>query len=584
LRAGNLKVFRKDRGVFSIPEMLYRSVSDFGSKKALTIFKGGRYVDYTYEDLWEWVTGVASGLKASGFGYREKAAILGPNSPEWAISYLAILTAGGICVPIDSLLKRYEFKHILKETKVKWIFLANKYLDDILEINEELKTLKHIILFESQGKTSKKVTTLEEMFLKGKKKKFKPVFVNPKEVAALIYTSGTTGKAKGVMLTHFNIVSDAAACYKSLPIYETDRFLSVLPMHHTFECTAGFILPLYSGAHITFARSLKSRDILQDLKNAKTTVMLGVPLLFEKLYERMIKAIENAPFVKKTLIKSFLGVVGISEKFGLQEKMAKKLFKSLREKAGLGHLRFFVSGGAPLPPYLPKEFRKFGINLIQGYGLTEASPVLTVNHPDYPIDESVGLALPEVEVKVLNPDKDGVGELCFKGPMVMKGYYENPEATKASFTEDGFLKTGDLGYIDEKGYIYVCGRAKNVIVTPAGKNVYPEEVEFELNKSPYILESLVFGYPVRGGEEVWAVIVPDYEAIDADFEGKHLTEKDIEELIAKEVKACMSKLAMFKRVKRFIIRDEELPKTTTRKIKRHLVVPKLIADLEKNAG
>ncbi len=577
-----LPPFRQDRGIYSIPEVLFRSVKDFGSRYALSIFREGKYQHITYEELGEKVRLLASGLRALGFSHKDKASILGPNSPEWAMSYLAILSAGGICVPIDSLLRRYEFRHILEEAKVRWIFLASKYLDDILEINEELNLFKYIIVFDKPSKdTPRNVITLGKLIEKGKKKPLKPYFPKIDEVAVIIYTSGTTGKAKGVMLTHKNIISDVAACYKSLPIYKTDRFLSVLPMHHTFECTAGFLLPIYSGAHITFARSLKSRDILEDLKNSKTTVMLGVPLLFEKLYEGIVKAIKKVSFPKKALIRSFLQLVSFSEKIGQEERVAKFLFKNLREKAGLSHLRFFVSGGAPLPPYLPKVFRKFGIKLIQGYGLTEASPVLTVNHPDYPKDESAGLPLPDVEVKVLNPNSEGIGELCFRGPMVMKGYFKNPQATKETFDDEGFLKTGDLGYVDKEGYVYVCGRAKNVIVTPAGKNVYPEEIEFELNKSPYILESMVFGFPRAGGEEVWAVIVPDYESIERDFHGKKLTEKDVEEIISKEVKTYMSNLALYKRVKKFIIRDEELPKTTTRKIKRHLVVPKLIADLEK---
>lgn len=580
--AKTLKPFREDRGIFSIPEFFFRSVKDFSSRYALSIFRENKYQHLTYAELGKKVELLASGLRALGFSSKEKAAILGSNSPEWAISYLGILSAGGICVLIDSLLKRYEFKHILEEAKVRWIFLSSKYLDDILEIEEELKILKYLIVLEKSFKNlHSNIITLENLIEIGKKKPLKPYYPKLEDIAGIIYTSGTTGKAKGVMLTHKNIISDVALCYKCLPVYETDRFLSVLPMHHTFECTGGFLLPIYSGAHITFARSLKSRDIIEDLKNSKATIMLGVPLLFEKLYEGIIKALEKLSLPKKALIHSFLQLVKFSEKFRQEEKLGQIFFKNLREKAGLSYLRFFVSGGAPLPPYLPKVFRKFGIKLIQGYGLTEASPVLTVNHPDYPKDESVGLPLPEVKVKVINPNAEGIGELCFQGPMIMKGYFENPEATKETFDEEGFLKTGDLGYIDKDGYVYVCGRAKNVIITPAGKNVYPEEVEFELNKSAYILESMVFGFPRTGGEEVWAVTVPDYEAIDRDFQGKKLTEKDIEDLISKEIKTYMSNLALYKRVKRFVIQDEELPKTTTRKIKRHLVIPKLIADLEK---
>ncbi|RKX55519.1 MAG: long-chain fatty acid--CoA ligase [Thermodesulfobacteriota bacterium] len=577
-----LKPFREDRGIASIPEIFFRSVKDFSSRQALSIFRDGIYSHLTYAELGERVELLASGLRALGFSPGEKAAILGPNSPEWAMSYLSILSAGGICVPVDYLLKRYEYYHIFKEAQVRWIFVASKFLKDLLEIDKELSLFKYLILFERPyEEVPKKVISLEDLLKKGQKKPQKPIFPDIEELAVLIYTSGTTGKAKGVMLTHRSIVSDIAACYQCLPFDKNDRFLSVLPMHHTFECTGGFLLPLYAGAHITFARSLKSRDILEDLKNSRTTIMLGVPLLFQKLYEGIERAIKKASFSKKVLIHSLLRLVSISEKLRYEEKVAQIFFRRLREQAGLSHLRFFVCGGAPLPPYLPKVFRRFGIKLIQGYGLTEASPILTVNPPEAPKDVSVGLPLPGVEIKIRKPNIDGVGELCFRGPMIMQGYYENPAATKEAFDEEGFLRTGDLGYVDKDGYVYVCGRTKNLIVTPTGKNVYPEEIEFELNKSPYILESMVFGFPCEKGEEVWAVIVPDYEAIERDFLGKYLQKKDIEKIISQEIKTYTASLATYKHIKRFVIRDEELPKTTTRKIKRHLVIPKLIADLKK---
>ncbi|OAQ21250.1 AMP-dependent synthetase/ligase [Thermosulfurimonas dismutans] len=577
-----LKVFREHRGIASIPEVFFKSVKDYGPRPALSVFRDGAYQHLTYDELGHRVRWLSSGLMALGLSRGDRCAILGPNSPEWALAYLSILSAGGICVPTDSLLKGFEFRHIFEEAGVKFIFVAPKFLETVLEIDEELGIFKKIILFEKvSGDYPKKVTFLPEVMEKGRKHPKELRFPKLEEVAAIIYTSGTTGKAKGVMLTHRNIISDVAACYQSLPFDHRDRFLSVLPMHHTFECTAGFLLPLYAGCHITFARSLKSRDILADLKACQATVMLGVPLLFQKMYEGLERAIAKAPLLKKALFRSLMRMVRASERFGREEEAGKLLFRSLREKAGLGNIRFFVSGGAPLPPHLPKAFRRLGLKLLQGYGLTEASPVLTVNPPEAPKDESVGLPLPGVEVKIRNPNEEGVGELCFYGPMIMKGYYENPEATRATFDEEGFLQTGDLGYIDAEGYVHICGRAKNLIVTPAGKNVYPEEVEAELDKSPYILESMVFGFPKNGGEEVWAVIVPDYETIEREFHGKRLSEADVERLIAREVRSRMNRLADYKRVKKFIIQDEELPKTSTRKIKRHLVIPRLISDFEK---
>ncbi len=577
-----LPVIREHRGIFTIPEMLARSARDFGPRRALSVFRDGAYQHLTYEELWHRVRSLAKALKALGVGRGDRCAILGPNSPEWAQAYLGISTSGATCVPVDSLLKPYEFRHILEEAKVKVIFVAKRFLETILEIHEDYKFKKIVLLDPLRQGLPPQVTPLEEFIAQGRQTKGEPKPPKLDDLAALIYTSGTTGKAKGVMLTHRNIISDVAAIYQAVEFGPQDRVLSVLPMHHTFECTAGFLLPLYSGAHITFARSLKSRDIIADLKGSRATLMLGVPLLFQKMFEGILRKIQKAPLPQRAVLKGLFRAVDMAAKAGKEEEVARVLFAKLREKAGLGHLRFFVSGGAPLPPSVPRNFRKLGIKVVQGYGLTEASPVLTLNPVDAPRDESIGLPLPGVEVKVADPNQEGVGDLCFRGPMIMKGYFENPEATREVIDEEGFLHTGDLGYQDEEGFVYICGRAKNLIVTPAGKNVYPEEVEFAINRRPFILESMVYGIPTeRGGEEVAAVIVPDYEAIDRHFGGKHLSEEDVREIIAKELRRAMKDVADYKRVKRFVLWDDELPKTSTRKIKRHLVLPTLLGPYKK---
>lgn len=388
------------------------------------------------------------------------------------------------------------------------------------------------------------------------------------DVAATIYTSGTTDRPKGVMLTHRNIVSDVAACYRAVR-FEEERFLSVLPMHHSLESTGGFLLPLYSGSHITFARNLKSKNILADLKACRASVMLGVPLLFQKMLEGIHRGVRKRLVLTRVAFRALMRVVRVAERGGKAD-LGRSLFRGLREKAGLGSLRLLVVGGAPLLPHIPREFRHLGIKMLQGYGLTEASPVLTLNPEEAPMDESVGLPLPEVEVTVLDPDENGQGELAFRGPMVMKGYYRNPEATADVLDNEGWLKTGDLGHQDRQGYLYVSGRKKNLIVTAAGKNVSPE-VEAELNLSPFVLKSMVHGQAAPNkGEEVHAVIVPDYEAIGAHVSGKRLSDDEIRRLIQKEVRSCMKALAPYKHVKAFRIQDEEFPKTSTRKIKRHL--------------
>ena len=562
----------KNKGLpLTIPEMLKRSAGLYVDRPALTAREKGGDRTLSYGQLLDEVGSIAKGLMALGLKRGDRIAILGPNSPEWAKVYLASGFVGCINVPIDSLLSDNEKQQLIAKAEVKAAFVASRFLDILDDLPKGFPLPKHIICLDhSCENPDPGIMTMDMLKAAAKEKKTRKFpEVSKDEVAAIIFTSGTTGVPKGVMLTHWNIVSDCIACSMAVDIGK-ERFLSVLPMHHTFECTAGFLLPIYCGCHITYARSLRSRYIMEDLKACKGTVMLGVPLLFQKMKEGIERALDRASAPKKLMFKAMWNLVLAAERAG-NPYLGKKVFRSLRKKAGLDTIRYFVSGGAALPSYVPLFFRRLGIDIIQGYGLTEASPVLTINPLDRPKNESVGPPLPGVDVKVVHPDRDGVGELAFRGPMIMKGYLNNPEATKEVLDEEGWLYTGDLGFVDSDGYVHVCGRAKNLIVTSAGKNVYPEEIEFLLNKSEIILESMVFGKQVEsGGEEVCAVIVPDFERLAQRKDQESLDEHRLNKLMDLEVKKVNRLLASYKRIKHFYVINEELPKTSTKKIKRHL--------------
>lgn len=550
-----------------------RSVADFGDHPALIARGAEQDRVITYSELGRNVALMARGLSELGLGKGGRCAILGQNSPEWAMAYLAISMAGGICVPLDSLLTDNELRHLLADAKVEMAFVAPRFLDTVMECPKGFPRPRWIFsLSDKTPLSSNKLLSLDKLMEKGLKHEKSLPDVHLEDTAVIIYTSGTTGRPKGVMLSQKNIVSDVAACYSVIDIGQ-ERFLSVLPMHHTFECTAGFLLPIYLGGSVTFARSLKSNQIIEDLKASRATVMFGVPLLFQKMLDGIHRAVEKKGALQRGAFAAMMNAVKAAEKLG-NHTLGYKLFKGLRQKAGIGSLRYLVVGGAPLMGSVPKGFRRLGITMLQGYGLTEASPVLAFNTAFLEgqiKDDSIGRALPGVEVKVIEPDATGVGNLAFRGPMIMHGYLNDKATTELAIDKDGWLLTGDLGYIDSDGFIFISGRAKNVIVTSSGKNVYPEEIESLLNMSPFVLESMVFGKKEEdGGEAVSAVIVPDYETIGQRLSGKKMGDKDVFELLAEEVKKLNNALASYKRIKSFNMIDEELPKTSTRKIKRHL--------------
>jgi len=558
-----------DRGVFPLSELAERSAREFGDRPVMRTFTGSGYREITYHQFRDMVIAIARWLVSSGIKQGDRVAVLGENSPQWGAVYLGIQTAGAIAVPVDSLLKPAGLRHVIADSESRFLFASDKFLGDLAEV-ASIPTLEKTIAIGSGGPGAD--NTLGAVLNEGARVTAELPKRDLDDTAAILYTSGTTGHSKGVMLTQNNIMSNVAAASQVIKVYPEDTFLSVLPIHHSFECTAGFLLSVYNGSSITYARSMKSADLMADIRETNVTLMVAVPLLYEKMQAGILRGVKKKGGLTQRLFTYMFGLSAVGQKVGIN--LGTPLFAGMRRRAGLGTIRIFVSGGGPLNPSTAKFFSRLGICLIQGYGLTETSPVTHINPPWKRRCETVGPAIPGVECKLIDVNEQGVGEICIRGPNVFKGYYRNEEATREVLEEGGWFHTGDLGAILPDGCLQICGRKKNMLVTGGGKNVYPEEVELYLDRSRFIAESLVLGVPREGGygDDVAALIFPDYEQIDLYYEelGKKPTDKDVFELIKKEVAEAQTELQGYKRIRNFRIVEDEFQKTSTRKIKRFL--------------
>jgi len=562
---------RQSIGLITIPEMFERSCTLYKEQIAIMTKEGDEWISLPYKFLYEKVTLLSKYLKDEiGLKKGNKVAIIGQNSPYWVISYFACHWLGLIVIPVDTRLKTPEIKFILKDSESVVIISQDTFLEELLKIQRELPTLKHII---SKQPNKLNITSLQDIFQKVKTGiPMEKVFLE--DYAVILYTSGTTGISKGVLLSHKNIISDVDAVYQTIEYGPNDRFFSVLPLHHVYEQTCGLICPIAGGATIAYASSLKSKVLIEEMRYVKPTVMLTVPLLLEKIVEGIIRKVKESGILKKLIFNSLRITARNLDKL-FKGKISKTLFRNVRAQLGMENLRYLISGGAALPRWVSFALEEMGFPILQGYGLSETSPVITLNPPFCPRNESVGLPLPYVEIKIHEPDNNGIGEIAIKGPMVMVGYYQNEEATKEVFTEDGWFLTGDMGYMDKDGYLYITGRKKSVIITSGGKNIYPEEVEIALLRSPYISEVLVIGVwdSDKNKEDVHAIVYPNFENVNQYFEKrgiKNPNTNDLHELIHREIVTYSSDLANYKRVRKFTIREEEFPKTTSMKIKRYL--------------
>jgi len=512
--------------------------------------------EYTYSQLKAEVIKLKNHLLGLGLKKGDKFAVFGENRPEWAIGYLAIVRAGLICVPVDRLLSEAEILHILRHSEASGVIASENYIDKIEAVKGELNNFKYVIPMDS----IKKLETTKDISV-GK--------LDPDSLAVLIFTSGTTGTAKAVMLSHNNILSNLRAVEQMIPLNENDTLVSIIPMHHTFEGTAGFLYPLYQGAAIYYPASLKPKDILETMKLAKVSCLIAVPLLFEKFLGAVHRKVASSSLPTKVMFNAISGV-GSVFKF-----LRKPLFARVRREMGLGNLRIACAGGAALTEKVARGLKLLAIPILQGYGLTETSPVISVSPLEKPNIASVGVVIPGVEVKITEPDENDIGEIIMRGPNVMLGYYKNKKATD-EIIKDGWLYTGDLGWLDDEGYLYITGRRKSLIVTQAGKNIYPEELEAKLLKSQWVQEVLVVPRidPDTKKESICALIFPDYELLEQYSISSDITlsEEDIESIFKDEIKKVNEDLPAYKKILQFEVREEEFPKTTTKKIKRHMFI------------
>lgn len=555
--------YHKTEEVTNFKEMLYRSADIYRSR---TAFKkknsDGKVISITYEEFKNDVVYLGTSLIKNGF-LNKKIAVIGKNSYNWCVSYLAASIVG-IVVPIDKELHTDDVINFMNVSEAVCILGDNKNLSQILKNIDALKNKEtKFINFDNKNNQILFSSFKEEgknLYSNGFTD-FDKIEIDPDELRILLFTSGTTGNAKGVCLSQRNICSNILSIYGIVKVRKSDLFFSILPLHHTYECTIGFLLPIYSGASIAHCEGL--RYIAKNMQEFHPSVILCVPLLLEKLHKNIVKNMNNSLPEKYKENKN-------ENPFSKLPFFMKMIVKTKVKNTLGGRLRVFIVGAAAANPNILSDFRNLGLNSLQGYGLTECSPLVAGNTDFFQKDDSAGLPIPNVKYKIDNPNSEGVGEIIVKGPNVMIGYYNNEEETKKSI-RNGWFYTGDLGKIDENGYLYITGRCKSVIVTKNGKNIYPEEVEYYLNDNPLIAESLVLGIKKDNDDETYinAQIYPNMEAIKESLKGSIPTKEELWKIISDVVNSVNKKLPNYKHIKNFVIRDQEFEKTTTQKIKRY---------------
>ena len=550
----------------TLPELFSINAKRYSDRRCFEAFEP-KHVTFTYGEALNAIKKVALALKNAGIKDGDRVGVVGKNSPEWTIAYLGILFANGVVVPLDNSLQCKDLNNLCAFAGVKFIFTDH----------DKSETIDKDFEYKFDGKVCLEENSSNKYILDWASEFNNIDDVKPTrsetDIAAILFTSGTTGFPKGVALTHKNFVSDCFLAQSNMNIYHTDVFYAILPLSHAYTMLAVFIEAISVGAAIVFGKRLAVQSLLSELKKGKVTMLLAVPMLFNKFIGGVRKNIKaKGKFVEKIMF----GLINFSASYKKRtgRNIGRVLFKGILKKLSMENIRICISGGGPLPESTFHDFNAIGIDFVQGYGMTETSPILTLN-PTYDyVESSVGKVIAGAELKIVDPDEDGNGVIYAKGPTVMGGYYNNPEATKEILSDDGWICTGDVGHLDERNYLYLTGRAKNIIVTEGGKNVFPEEIEDAFQLYDDIEQILVVGYSIdkeRKAEGIRAIIKPTKE-LEEKFGGDKEKIKAHMEGIVDEVNKTFPPS---KKISKVDIIDKRMPTSSTLKIKRFEVAKEL---------
>ncbi len=542
----------------TIPEQFHISVHNYPDAVAFSQF-APEEVHITYKEASEYISNIAYWLAGKGLKKGDRAVLVGRNSPWWALSYLAVMEAGGVIVPLDMQMEDSTVDRLIDFTGAAFLFADGDRHD---RLGGSKTGIKHKVSL------TRGVGTFITDLKPGRKKEIIPA--EEDDLAAILFTSGTTGLEKGVMLTHKNFITDVyQACHPEfLVAAQEDVWYALLPLHHSYCMTAVFLEGIKHASTIVFAGGLSIGQMMNDLEKGRVTIFMGIPLLYNKILKGMMKQVRAKGLAVHILVGLLMRISGLF-KTVFKVNIGKKLFGNiLLKKANLYNLKYLISGGGPLAPETVRRYQELGLDFLQGYGMTETAPISTLNPIHKFKISSVGKVFPLLEVDIQNPDSEGVGEVVFKGPICCKGYWKNEEATAELYDEEGWLHTGDLGYLDDENYLYLTGRSKNLIVTEGGKNVFPEEVEdhFQLyHQIEQIMIRRFLANKETRSEGIEAVVFPSKEH----FDSLGIYEKDeIIRNIVNAVKTVNKELLPYKRINRVRVVETALPMTSTRKIKR----------------